>query len=247
MRVAVISDIHGNRHALEAVLDEIAAAECEEIWCLGDLVGYGADPDALRGARSRARGDLPGRQPRPGRLRRDRAGGVLPRRGARRAAGRRTSITPETLRVPAISSSPRNADEVVGLYHASPAGPGLGVRALAAAGRACLDVQPQRVALIGHSHVALSFCRRRARPASGETRDDGEQLDARRGRVADQPGQRRPAARRRPARRVARARHRGLDGDLPPHGVRHRRRRRGDPGRPSAGLAGRAAVLTASD
>jgi predicted phosphodiesterase len=39
MRVAVVSDIHGNRQAFEAVLDAIAASDCEEMWCLGDLVG----------------------------------------------------------------------------------------------------------------------------------------------------------------------------------------------------------------
>src|ERR1700758_372750 len=46
MRIAILSDIHGNRHAFEAVLDRIEESECEEMWCLGDLVGYGADPDA---------------------------------------------------------------------------------------------------------------------------------------------------------------------------------------------------------
>ena len=46
MRIAIISDIHGNRQAFEAVLDAIEASTCEQIWCLGDLVGYGADPDA---------------------------------------------------------------------------------------------------------------------------------------------------------------------------------------------------------
>ena len=46
MRVALISDIHANRPALEAVLDDIAAAGADEIWCLGDVVGYGAEPDA---------------------------------------------------------------------------------------------------------------------------------------------------------------------------------------------------------
>ena len=42
MRVAVLSDIHGNLHALEAVLD---AASVDEVWCLGDVVGYGARPN----------------------------------------------------------------------------------------------------------------------------------------------------------------------------------------------------------
>src|SRR5436190_14496818 len=46
MRVAIISDVHANRHAFEAVLDAVEAAGAEELWCLGDLVGYGADPDA---------------------------------------------------------------------------------------------------------------------------------------------------------------------------------------------------------
>jgi diadenosine tetraphosphatase ApaH/serine/threonine PP2A family protein phosphatase len=45
MRVAVLSDIHGNLHALEAVLAEADAAKADEIWCLGDVVGYGARPN----------------------------------------------------------------------------------------------------------------------------------------------------------------------------------------------------------
>jgi diadenosine tetraphosphatase ApaH/serine/threonine PP2A family protein phosphatase len=44
-RVAVISDVHANRHALGAVLDAIAASGAEELWCLGDLVGYGPQPN----------------------------------------------------------------------------------------------------------------------------------------------------------------------------------------------------------
>ena len=42
----MISDIHSNRQALEAVLREVDAAGLEQIWCLGDMVGYGAEPDA---------------------------------------------------------------------------------------------------------------------------------------------------------------------------------------------------------
>src|SRR5215204_3923274 len=45
MRIAIASDVHGNRHAFQAVI-EAAAAEADELWCLGDLVGYGGDPDA---------------------------------------------------------------------------------------------------------------------------------------------------------------------------------------------------------
>jgi predicted phosphodiesterase len=44
-RVAVISDVHGNRLALEAVLDAVAGERADELWCLGDLVGYGPQPN----------------------------------------------------------------------------------------------------------------------------------------------------------------------------------------------------------
>lgn len=43
MRVLIISDIHANLTALEAVLN--AAGEVDAVWCLGDLVGYGPDPN----------------------------------------------------------------------------------------------------------------------------------------------------------------------------------------------------------
>jgi diadenosine tetraphosphatase ApaH/serine/threonine PP2A family protein phosphatase len=45
MRVAVISDIHGNLHALEAVLADIVRESPDEVWCLGDIVGYGPRPN----------------------------------------------------------------------------------------------------------------------------------------------------------------------------------------------------------
>lgn len=43
MRTLIISDIHANLTALEAVLDD--AGEVEATWCLGDIVGYGPDPN----------------------------------------------------------------------------------------------------------------------------------------------------------------------------------------------------------
>jgi predicted phosphodiesterase len=45
MRVAVISDIHANLHALEAVAEAIEAEGPDEIWCVGDVVGYGPLPN----------------------------------------------------------------------------------------------------------------------------------------------------------------------------------------------------------
>lgn len=46
MRTALISDIHGNLQALQAVLEDIGGQNVDEIHCLGDIVGYGAAPVA---------------------------------------------------------------------------------------------------------------------------------------------------------------------------------------------------------
>ena len=42
--IAIISDIHGNLEALQAVLADIKRHRATEIICLGDLIGYGPDP-----------------------------------------------------------------------------------------------------------------------------------------------------------------------------------------------------------
>ncbi len=42
--IAIISDIHSNLAALEAVLADIEARKCDRILCLGDIVGYGPNP-----------------------------------------------------------------------------------------------------------------------------------------------------------------------------------------------------------
>ena len=46
MRYILISDIHGNLEALQAVLEFAKKLEPYELYCLGDVVGYGADPQA---------------------------------------------------------------------------------------------------------------------------------------------------------------------------------------------------------
>jgi putative phosphoesterase len=47
MRIALFSDIHGNLQALESVLADIGAQEPDAVYCLGDLVGYGANPNEV--------------------------------------------------------------------------------------------------------------------------------------------------------------------------------------------------------
>ncbi|MDP2232563.1 MAG: metallophosphoesterase family protein [Actinomycetota bacterium] len=54
-RIALFSDVHGNLPALDAVLGDIDARGVSEIYCLGDLVGYGPDPAGVI-ARIRERG-----------------------------------------------------------------------------------------------------------------------------------------------------------------------------------------------
>ena len=45
MKIAVISDPHGNLEALTAVLNDIKAKGITDIYCLGDIVGYGPNPN----------------------------------------------------------------------------------------------------------------------------------------------------------------------------------------------------------
>ena len=46
MRYAILSDIHSNLEALTAVLDQLGGERIDRYLCLGDLIGYGADPEA---------------------------------------------------------------------------------------------------------------------------------------------------------------------------------------------------------
>jgi putative phosphoesterase len=47
MRIGIISDIHGNLPALEAVLQDIKGRRLDAVYCLGDLVGYAPFPNEV--------------------------------------------------------------------------------------------------------------------------------------------------------------------------------------------------------
>jgi predicted phosphodiesterase len=186
MRVAIVSDIHGNRQAFEAVLEEIADSSCEEMWCLGDLVGYGAEPDAcIAMAREHAAICLAGNHDLGVR-------GVIPLEEFSRGAALAAQWTQETMlpqsRQYLDQLEPTNLDEAVGLFHASPRDPVWEYVLSALQADLCLDVQEHRVCLIGHSHVALSFWRPGGEPATGQTRGDGEKLDVSSGEWLINPG-----------------------------------------------------------
>jgi predicted phosphodiesterase len=154
MRVAVASDIHGNRQAFEAVIAAAQEAQVHELWCLGDLVGYGAEPDAcvalaeascaiiLAGNHDLAVVDV---------LSLD----EFSRGAALAAEWTREVIRPAT-REFLRGLSPAGEAEGVGLYHASPRDPIWEYVLSGLTAELCLDAAAQRVSLIGHSHVARS-------------------------------------------------------------------------------------------
>jgi diadenosine tetraphosphatase ApaH/serine/threonine PP2A family protein phosphatase len=186
MQVAVLSDIHGNRQALEAVLDDIAGTDAEEIWCLGDVVGYGADPnDCVAMTRETTDLCLAGNH--------DMAvTGALPldefSRGAALAARWTQEVIEPDHREWLAALRPRATQLDVGLYHASPRDPVWEYVLSALLAELCLDSQGHRVCMVGHSHVALSFVRRDGEMATGEPRRDRDELDMSHGDWIVNPG-----------------------------------------------------------
>jgi predicted phosphodiesterase len=186
MRVAIATDIHGNRHAFEAVIDAAERDGAEELWCLGDLVGYGGDPDAsvelarrhctvcLAGNHDLAVVDVLSLE-------------EFSRGAALAAQWTREVITQET-RDFLLSLKPEGSAQGVGLFHASPRDPVWEYVLSGLTAELCFDVTDYRVSLIGHSHVALSFDRQEGSPASGTTRKEGTELDVGAGQWLINPG-----------------------------------------------------------
>jgi diadenosine tetraphosphatase ApaH/serine/threonine PP2A family protein phosphatase len=186
MKVAVISDIHGNRQAFEATLEAIAASEAAEVWCLGDLVGYGADPDVcVELAREHAAVCLAGNHDLA--VTGDIPLGEFSRGASLAAQWTKEVIAPENLAF-LESLSPQGDEHGVGLYHASPRDPVWEYVLSALLAELCLDQQRRRLCLVGHSHVALSFSRFSGDPATGQTRAAGEELDLTEGEWLINPG-----------------------------------------------------------
>jgi diadenosine tetraphosphatase ApaH/serine/threonine PP2A family protein phosphatase len=175
MIAAIVTDVHGNRPAFEAVIAAASAAGVDEMWCLGDLVGYGAEPDACVAlAEANCTICLAGNHDL----------GVIGTlsledfsRGARMAAEwTRETISEETkdfLR----ALSPEGSAEGYGLFHASPRDPVWEYVLSGLTAELCFDATDFRVSFIGHSHVALSFNRPEGEPTNGSTRKAGDQLD----------------------------------------------------------------------
>ncbi len=186
MHVAIVSDIHANRHAFEAVLADARSLGVDEVWCLGDLVGYGADPDACVGlAETHCAVCLAGNHDLAvvGALSLDdfSPGAAVAARWTQDVIGRETRDFLSAL-------APAGSAEGVGLYHASPRDPVWEYVLSPLAAELCFDATEYRVSFIGHSHVALSFERMEGEAATGTTRRAQTRLDVSSGRWLINPG-----------------------------------------------------------
>jgi diadenosine tetraphosphatase ApaH/serine/threonine PP2A family protein phosphatase len=157
LRVAILSDVHANLPALEAVLRSIEEAEVEELWCLGDMVGYGAEPDACTALiRERCDVCLAGNHDLAvlGEL------DISSFSDSAAAAVRWTRANAEEETIEFLRGlEPAGSQQEIGLFHASPRDPIWEYVLSIEAAEAALDVQAERVGLIGHSHIALFFTR----------------------------------------------------------------------------------------
>jgi diadenosine tetraphosphatase ApaH/serine/threonine PP2A family protein phosphatase len=155
VRVAVVSDIHGNLHALEAVLESIAAEAPDTIWCLGDLVGYGPRPNECCAlAAERMDVCLIGNHDLAVLGRLDLAE-FAP--DAAVSARWTASVLEAEHRSYLESLESTAAREGAGLYHASPRDPVWEYVLSPAAALGSLLAAEEELVLVGHSHVALWF------------------------------------------------------------------------------------------
>jgi predicted phosphodiesterase len=162
MRVAVISDIHGNAHALDAVLEALEADGTDALWCLGDLVGYGPQPNRCTTAvAARAELCLVGNHDLAalGRL----AIEEFSPDAATSAEWTRGVLTDET-RSFLESLEPQGTREGVQLFHGSPRDPVWDYVLSGEAALASFEETTAPLILVGHSHAALAI------------HDDGESL-----------------------------------------------------------------------
>jgi diadenosine tetraphosphatase ApaH/serine/threonine PP2A family protein phosphatase len=185
-RVAVLSDVHANLPAFRAVLEDIDKVGVDARWCLGDLVGYGAQPDqCVALAREACDFCLIGNHDLVviGKL--DIA--EFSMNAAIAANWTQEHIAEESVEYLKTLSS---ADEShgVGLYHASPRDPVWEYVLSTLQASACMDTMGPRVGAVGHSHVALHFSRNDNGSAAGEQAPAGTTVDLSRGDWIVNPG-----------------------------------------------------------
>jgi diadenosine tetraphosphatase ApaH/serine/threonine PP2A family protein phosphatase len=155
MRVAVISDVHGNRHALDAVLAEIGGESVDAVWCLGDTVGYGPQPnECCRLVQEHADLCLVGNHDLV-------ALGELTvsefnEEAAAAAVWTREALTDDS-RAFLRSLEPQATVDGVELFHASARDPVWEYVLSDETARATFELTTASLVLVGHSHVALAL------------------------------------------------------------------------------------------
>jgi diadenosine tetraphosphatase ApaH/serine/threonine PP2A family protein phosphatase len=174
MRVAVVSDIHSNLHALEAVLEAIDREAPDELWCLGDLVGYGPRPNECCAAiGERADVCLAGNHDLAVR-------GTIDLEEFHGEAGLAATWTREVLEPEwkelLDGLEPEGSAHGVALYHGSARDP-IWEYVLSDEGAlATLELADAPLVLVGHSHVALQVVQSGDELAGGVA-PDGKELE----------------------------------------------------------------------
>jgi diadenosine tetraphosphatase ApaH/serine/threonine PP2A family protein phosphatase len=185
MRVAVVSDIHGNLHALEAVLAALEPEAPDELWCLGDLVGYGARPnECCAEIEARASLCLVGNHDLAvrGTIDLDEFSGDA---GAA-ARWTRDVLSPGSLAF-LNSLAPQGTRADVALFHGSARDPVWEYVLSDTVALASLERTAEPVVLVGHSHAALHV-QLDGDGFSGGLSPAGTEIDLARGRVLLNPG-----------------------------------------------------------
>ena len=153
MRVAVVSDIHANLHAFESVLSAIDADPVDELWCLGDIVGYGPKPDeCCELVRARAAACLCGNHDLAVR-------GTLDLLEFSGDAGIAAAWTRSVLSERSLewlgTLEPFGSAHDVALFHGSARDPVWEYVLTSEAALATLLLTEEQIVLVGHSHAAL--------------------------------------------------------------------------------------------
>jgi predicted phosphodiesterase len=186
MRIALLSDVHGNLPAFESVIADIDSTGVEQIWCLGDLVGYGAQPnECVALARERCDLCLAGNHDLV--VTGDIDIADFSSSAAAAAEWTRSHIAADSLEF-LRGLKPQLDGQAIGLYHASPRDPVWEYVLSTWQADECMDLMDARVAAIGHSHVALWFHRDEGGQVSGAPAEAGSEHDLSTGRWLLNPG-----------------------------------------------------------
>ena len=186
MRIAVISDIHGNWHAFDAVLADVAQEAVDEVWCLGDLVGYGPQPNrCVEEARVRSSVCLIGNH--------DLAAlGKVGTEEFSHDAAASARWTAEELaddaRAYLQTLEPKGERQGVELFHGSPRDPVWEYILSEPAVRDALALTTSELVLVGHTHIPIALLLSNGDTLAGGLARGGSDIELTEGRWLLNPG-----------------------------------------------------------